>query len=235
MVTNNIYYGNVAPAEPLYQHNVAIYYCHGDVDDEGTYKPNQDGSSRCAFTLINSDPEEYSLSTSSEDIDKAWQLLRLYWAIQLDSTLYYSQEGGASKYATKARPCTGKSYYADETGNEYLGDNFKIFTKHFTFSGEEPRRLLVIHFLPAIEITTTTTDGVTTTTINNWVDKDFLDFKPVEISCGCIKPMLDANSGTETEVQWENQEEFEDNEFNYYDNYFCGQKLIVLDVVEEIK
>lgn len=128
---------------PLYEHNILINF---RTANEKIASANSDGSFLATLTLINQDPIEYTFSHHQDytnnnpkvmPLQEAWQLLRLYRAIQLST----------DKDLNLQRACSG-ALVKPETASPYTAHyciNNSVSTKYYDFTDTDWKRLLVVH------------------------------------------------------------------------------------------
>lgn len=200
-----------------YRHNIRLWYRH-------TAQPlNQSGSNGnfvATLTLINEDPDSYSFSHNSStfavtnmSIENAWQLLRLYQALQLST----------KKTATLKQPCSGASKVvlyktSDKTYYMELAINSSFATRYIASSSNASiyKRVITVY---------STYAGST--------------MEEGSISFDCGQALFDAE-GNETSI-WATKQELKDNEFTSTDSqgvayspYFCKHMLVCEDNVTEL-
>lgn len=195
-----------------YRHNIRLWYRH-------TAQPlNQSGSNGnfvATFTLINEDPNPYSFSHNTGSnfspvnmsIEKAWQLLRLYQALQLST----------KKTDVLKQPCAGASkvvLYANSKYTLELGINSSISTSYVQ-SGSIYKRTLSVYISYA---GSNMEEGV----ISIDCGKATFDAEGNETSVWATKQELKDNEFTSTDSQGV-----------AYSPYFCKHMITCEDNVEE--
>ena len=125
-----------------YCHNIRLWYRHSS----NPYTVNSNGNYVATFTIINEDPNPYSFKhyynafkETNMPSDFAWQLLRLYQAMQFST----------ARTDVKKRPCAGaaKNVIVSKDGKSYtleLGINSSIAT-HYTLSGSVYKRQISVY------------------------------------------------------------------------------------------
>lgn len=125
-----------------YCHNIRLWYRHSS----NSYTVNSNGNYVATFTIINEDPTPYSFKhyyhvfqPANMPSDFAWQLLRLYQAMQLSTV----------RTDVKKRPCAGaaKNVIKSSDGKSFslkLGINSSIAT-HYTLSGSVYKRQISVY------------------------------------------------------------------------------------------
>lgn len=126
-----------------YEHNIIIVY---RTANERVSSANSDGTFIATLTLINKDPISYTFAHNQDysligprvmDLQPAWQLLRLYRAIQLST----------SRDLNLSRACSGALVTVD-TASPYTANyciNNSISTKYYDYTDTDWKRLLVVH------------------------------------------------------------------------------------------
>lgn len=126
-----------------YEHNIHLQLRSANASIQSS---GSDGALVATLTLINQDPLEYTFSHNQDTsqtgpkvmkLPEAWQLLRLYRAIQLST----------DKNLNLSRPCSGalvKMASASPYEPLYCINN-SISTKYFDFSDTDWKRMLVVH------------------------------------------------------------------------------------------
>lgn len=126
-----------------YEHNIHLQLRSANAQIQSS---GSDGAFVATLTLINQDPLEYTFSHNQDtsktgpkvmQLQEAWQLLRLYRAIQLST----------NKDLNLSRPCSGalvKMASASPYEPLYCINN-SISTKYFDFSDTDWKRMLVVH------------------------------------------------------------------------------------------
>lgn len=194
-----------------YKHNIRLWYRH-------TAQPlNQSGSNGnflATFTLINEDPDSYAFSHNSNNfsaanmsIEKAWQFLRLYQALQLST-----KQTDALK-----QPCAGASkvvLYANSKYTLELGINSSISTSYVQ-SGSIYKRSINVY-------TSYSGSNMEQGVISIDCGKATFDNEGNETSIWTTKQELRDNEFTST-----------DSEGVAYSPYFCKHMITCEDNVEE--
>lgn len=126
-----------------YCHNIRIWYRHSS---QPLNKAGSNGNYVATFTIINEDPTPYAFNhyyhvfeAKNMPSDIAWQLLRLYQAMQFST----------ARTDIKKRPCAGasKNVIASSDGKSYslkLGINSSIAT-HYTLSDSVYKRQISLY------------------------------------------------------------------------------------------
>lgn len=126
-----------------YCHNIRLWYRHSS---QPLNQAGSNGNYVATFTIINEDPTPYSFKhyyhvfePANMPSDFAWQLLRLYQAMQFSTV----------RTDVKKRPCAGasKNVVASSDGKSYslkLGINSSIAT-HYTLSGSVYKRQISVY------------------------------------------------------------------------------------------
>lgn len=195
-----------------YCHNIRLWYRHY----QNPYTVKSNGNYVATFTIINEDPNPYTFNhyyhvfeTKNMPSDIAWQLLRLYQAMQLST----------ARTDVKKRPCVGasKNVIASSDGKTYslkLGINSSIAT-HYTLSGSVYKRQISLY---------------------NTYDGSNMEEGVITFDCGVAT--FDSND-QETSLWTSEQELVEneftavDSEGVAYSPYFTNQLLTCEDNVEE--
>lgn len=211
--------GRIAALENrhLYCHNITLSYRH---TNQTLASEGSDGAWEATFTVINSDPTSYNFNhypaydtPTIMSAANAWQLYRLYTALQI----------GHKKNEEPERPASGAAMHVNYASGSYSlekGINNDIKTKYYNFSDlDEYKRLIVIN----------------STLISPTRGLGGLAF---ELSCG--HAVFDSNN---VEVLWDNYDDWYVGEYNKttlsdpsktYRTYYSYQRVSCLDSVEQL-
>jgi hypothetical protein len=196
-----------------YKHNIRLWYRH---TAQPLNKSGSNGNFVATFTLINEDPDSYAFSHNSNNfsavnmpIEKAWQFLRLYQALQLST----------KQTDTLKQPCSGASKIvlyktSDKTYYLELGINSSISAK-YTQSGSIYKRTISVY-------TTYSGSNMEEGVISIDCGKATFDAEGYETSVWATKQELKDNEFTST-----------DSEGVAYSPYFCTHMITCEDNVEE--
>ena len=126
-----------------YEHNILIHF---RTANERIASANSDGSFIATLTIINQDPITYAFTHHQDyndnnpkvmPLQEAWQLLRLYRAIQLSTQIDLNLQ----------RSCSG-ALVKPEAASPYTAHyciNNSVSTKYYDFTDTDWKRMMVIH------------------------------------------------------------------------------------------
>ena len=214
----------------LYEHNILLQYSNVA---EAISSAVGDGRFIATMTVINNDPNSYGFIHNQRTEDEnfttetlrpkdAWQLLRLYRALQLTTR---SDE-------IKPRMASGTSVYVHEaSGKTYVakGINTSINSTYMNFTNDGTKgwhRVLRVK-------STSTTEVIPGAAINN------IDMFELNIPCGSVT--WDAVDRQQEISLWKDYDTFVANEYEQNDvngnskaSYFCSHRLLCVDTVRKI-
>lgn len=205
---------NSIKSKKWYEHNIIINF---RTSNERIASANSEGSFLATLTIINQDPTAYTFTHNQDysthtpkvmDLQTAWQLLRLYRAIQLST----------QRDLNLQRSCSG-ALVQPETASPYTAHyciNNSISTKYYDFTDTDWKRMMVVH------ATRVGSGNVGTYTI--------------EVSVG--HPTFiggeETSLWTNRDEFAAGEYNLTDSFGNSYSTYFCQQRMYCTDVVREL-
>lgn len=134
---------NGIKSKAWYEHNILINF---RTANEKIASANSDGAFIATFTIINQDPNSYTFAHNQDyttnkpkvmQLQEAWQLLRLYRAIQLST----------DKNLNLQRTCSGTLVKPASTSPYELlyCINNSVSTKYYDFNDTDWKRMMVVH------------------------------------------------------------------------------------------
>lgn len=205
----------------LYKHNIRLRF---RTSNERVQSDNSEGTFMVTFSLLNDDENSYTFTSNSGVIgdkpmtrDNAWQLLRLFRALQMSTDKNTTSYREASGSAISLDPNKTTTVNNKEVPVQYYNIVDSISTSYTDPTDKDWTRIITIH--------------------GTQVDAGDVGTKTWTLNCGHPYFVNDEETSL-----WSDINEFETNEFNVtdsngtatYGTYFCQDRIYCTDFVERV-